>query len=238
MAGESGAVSVEKYNGIASDLIGLIHQSAEAFLDTVDCTPQFHWKDNLAGDQCFEEQGAGTPPTGTDHIWVDTVDIVFFAGHGNPNGPVFGVTNFDDGQAKPDEVRWGNIDLEWIAFHSCSILHHSGGNNVFQRWRDAFQGLHYILGFRTTAWTCGDTLGRRFAELLNAGERINRAWIRASRETQPSSTHGAYLRADIIKSNKKITNTFNDHLWGHGYVSPDPDPKEGTVRLIYCSWSC
>lgn len=238
MAGESGAESVEKYHGRAADLIGLIHISAEAFLNTVNCSKKFHYKDDLAWDQDFEAPGVGTPSTGTDHSYVDNVDIVFFAGHGTPNGPYFGRSDRDDGQAKPDEVRWGDKDLRWIAFHACQTLHHSASNNVCNRWRKAFQGLHYILGFSTIAWTCGDTLGKRFAQLLNTGVKVRDAWIRACKESQPSSTHTAYLRADIYEGDKKTTDTYNDHLWGHGYVSPDPHPSKGTLKLFYYSAPC
>ena len=247
MAGKSGAESVEKYHGRADDLNGLIHISAKAFLDTVDCTKKFHWKDDLAWDRDFEESGVGTPPGGTDHLYADKVDIMFFAGHGTQNGPYFGRSDRDDGIAKPTEIRLGNIDLEWMAFHACCTLCHypssgsclykdrcgdySSSTNVFNRWRNSFQGLHYILGFGTIAWTCGDALGKRFAQLLNAGSRVGDAWIRACKESQPYSTRTAYLRAG--KSGK---NTYNDHLWGHGYVSPDPRPPG--IYLVYFSTPC
>lgn len=238
MAGEVGVESVEKYHGRAADLIGLIHKSADAFYNTVDCSKKFRWRDDLAWDQDFEAPGVGTKPKGTDYAYVDNVDIVFFAGHGSPNGAFFGRSDRDDGQAKPTEVRWGDKDLEWIAFHACQTLYHSSSNNVFNRWRKAFQGLHYILGFRTVAWTCGTTLGKRFAQLLNAGWRVRDAWIRASIESQPSSTRTAYLRADVYKGGSKLTNTYNDHLWGHGYVSPDPRPSKGNLWLYYYSTPC
>jgi hypothetical protein len=245
MAGDVGVESVEKYHGRAADLIGLIHQSAEAFYNTVDCYKRFKYKDDWAWDQDFEAPGVGTPNKGTDYALADNVDIVFFAGHGSPNGPFFGVANHDDGQAKPNEVRWGDKDLEWIAFHACQTLQNLPGNKAVDRWRNAFQGLHYILGFSTIAWTCGDSLGKRFATLLNNGWRVRDAWIRACQETQPSSTHTAYIRADLYEPTKaggkvRVTNTYNDHLWGHGYVSPDPDPESapGELRLIYYSTPC
>jgi hypothetical protein len=237
MAGEVGAESVERYHGRAADLVGLIHQSADAFYNTVDCTKKFRFKDDSAWDQDFEAPGVGTPSTGYDYAYADNVDIVFFAGHGSPNGPFFGRSDRDDGEAKPNEARWGDKNLEWIAFHACSTLHHSSSNSV-NRWRNAFQGLHYILGFSTTAWTCGDTLGKRFAQLLNAGWRVKDAWIRASIESQPSSTHTAYLRADVYSGGSKLTNTSEDHLWGHGYVSPDPKPSKGSLVLYFLSTPC
>ena len=56
--------------------------------------------------------------------------------------------NHDDGEARPSEVRWRNIDLKWIAFDACEVLRFSG---AFTRWKPAFKGLHYILGFETGA---------------------------------------------------------------------------------------
>ena len=151
--------------------------------------------------------------SGSDSTWVDNVDIAFFAGHGNPQGPIFGTT-IDSGQATPNEVRLGDLDLEWIAFHACQVLQREG---VFDRWGPSFTGLHYMLGFDTI---CHDETnrGRYFADHLNNGWRVRDAWIAAAQETEGSDCRWAYLRADAAG-----TNTYEDHWHGKGFVSSDPD---------------
>ena len=199
---------VQKYNGRAAD-VSNTRAAAEGFYNTLQGVRSFNWGDDLAWDRDFEEQGAGSPSSGTDTVWVDNVDIVFYAGHGSPSGPFFGTT-LDSGEATPGEVRWGNGDLEWIAFHACQVLARDG---VFDRWGPVFVGLHYILGFHTNAHD-ESKRGRYFADKLNAGWRVRDAWIHACQETEGSDREWAYLRAD-----QAGTNTFEDHWHGKGFVS-------------------
>lgn len=216
---------VKKYHGRASNLSNTQAQ-AEGFYNTLSGTRRFNWGDDLAWDQDFEEQGVGSPGSGTDRTWVDSVDFVFFSGHGSTGGPLFGVTT-DNGVAAPTEVRWGNQDLEWIALDACNVLERDG---VFDRWGwPVFRGLHYILGFHTTT---GDESkrGRYLAENLNDGLPVREAWIRACQETEGSDVEWAYLRADAPG-----TNTFADHWHGKGFVSADPT---NPTTLFYLRGSC
>lgn len=224
--GTIGVEWVKKYHGRASNLSNTQKQ-AEGFYNKLSGTRRFNWGDDLAWDQDFEEQGVGSPATGTDTTWVDSVDIVFFSGHGSSPGPLFGRADRDDGRARSTECRWGNKQLEWIAFDACEILQRSG---VFGRWGwPVFRGLHYILGFHTT---CGDEKkrGRYFAENLNDGQKVRRAWINACQETEGSGTQWAYLRAGT-----STANTYNDHWHGKGSVSSDPT---NPTYLVYCRGSC
>jgi hypothetical protein len=242
MAGDVGIEWVKKYHGRASDLTNTKAQ-AQGFYNKVDCYKRFNYGNDSAWDQDFEAPGVGTPSTGIDYALVDAVDIVFFSGHGSQNGPFFGVADHDDGEAKPTEVRWGDKDLEWIAFDACRLLSNAP-TSAKSRWKNAFQGLHYILGFKTT---CSDEKyrGTYFAKYLNKGWRVKDAWIKACQLTEGSGTHTAYIRADLYEPTKtggkvRVTDTYKDHLWGHGYVSPDPDPETapGKLRLIYYSTPC
>lgn len=216
---------VKKYHGRASNLSNTQKQ-AEGFYNKLSGTRAFNWGDDLAWDQDFEEQGVGAPVTGTDHIWIDTVHIAFFSGHGGPTGPIFGIADRDDGRARNTEVRWGNGDLNWIAFDACQLLSQDG---VFDRWRNAFHGLHIILGFHTT---CHDESkrGRYFAGYLNDGYTVIQAWKKACKETEGSSTQWAYVRS----GGGDGVNTYNDHWHGKGWVSPDPT----NTQRWYARGSC
>lgn len=212
--GTIGIEWVNKYHGRASDLKNN-DDNARGFYNALDGTRQFEYSNDLAWDQDFEESGIGSPSAGTDQIFVDNVDIVFFSGHGSSAGALFGRADKDDGTAKHSEMRLGNRQLEWIVFDACEVLKYDSGN-VFDRWRSVFKGLHYILGFDTTCSDVSDR-GKKFAKRLNDGWTVREAWIKACEETQGSGTKWAYLRAG-----QSGADTYNDHWHGKGYVSPDP----------------
>jgi len=223
--GTIGIEWVKSYHGRASNLTNTKPQ-AEGFYNTLSATRQFNWGDDLAWDQDFEQQGKGSPTTGTDTSWVDNVDMVFFSGHGSPGSFLFGVAT-DDARAKPTEIVWGNRDLEYIALDACNVLEESG---VFSRWGwPVFKGLHLMLGFHTTTGDEPDR-GRILAQYLNAGNTVRSAWIKACQDTEGSDTQWAYLRAD-----QAGTDTYNDHWWGKGSVSSDPS---NPTTLYYARGAC
>ncbi len=223
--GSIGIEWVRQYHGLAGNLTNTKPQ-AEGFYNTLSATRRFQWGDDLAWDRDFEQQGVGSPASGTDTLWADNVDMVFFSGHGSPSGFLFGVKT-DDAKVKPTEVRWGDKELEWIALDACNVLE---ANGVFNRWGwPVFKGLHYILGFHTTTGDEPDR-GRLLAQYLNNGETMRRAWIKCCQDTEGSDTQWAYLRADAPG-----TDTYNDHWWGKGSVSADPDSP--TV-LYYARGAC
>lgn len=187
---------------------------AEGFANTLTAVRSFNFGDDLAWDQDFEEQGVGSPATGTDTSYADSVDFAFLSGHGNSGGVSFGRKDRDNGTMHRSEVRLGNTRLKWIAVDACEVLQAGG----LSAWTAAFGGLHYILGFHTT---CADESkrGRYLADDLNQGYTVREAWIRTCQETEGSGTELAYLRADGAG-----TATFSDHWIGKGFVSPDPRP--------------
>jgi len=225
-----GTIGIEwanKYHGRANELKNN-DDNARGFYNTLSGVRRFEYGDDLAWDRDFEEGGVGNPSAGTDQLYADDVDIVFYSGHGSISGAFFGVTSFDDGEAKPTELRLGNRDCEWVVFDACQVLERDN-LNVFDRLGPAFAGLHYMLGFDTI---CGDSSdrGKKFAERLNDGWSIRDAWIRACTETEGSNRNWAYLRADATG-----TDTFNDHWHGKGFVSGDP--VNPTARL-YLRGAC
>jgi len=222
--GTIGIEWVQKYNGLQGNLTNTKAQ-AEGFYNTLSAARGFNWGDDLAWDRDFEQAGAGSPADGTDTIWADHVDMVFFSGHGSPDRFYFGIKK-DDALAKSTELRWGDSQLEWIALDACNVLERDG---VFDRWRPAFRGLHYMLGFHTTTSDEANR-GRILAEHLNAGDTMRVAWIKACQETEDSLVEWAYLRADGGGSD-----TYNDHWHGKWTVSADPS---GPLTLFYGRGAC
>lgn len=218
---------VKNYHGRASNLTNTKPQ-VEGLYNNLSGTKAFNWGDDLAWDRDFEEQGAGSPSSGTDQIWADTVSIAMFSGHGNTAGFLFGIADKDNGNTAPTEMRLGNKNLEWLILDACNVLERDN-LNVFNRVKPAFKGMHYILGFDTVT---GDEAhrGEYMADYLDDGDRVRDAWRKTCQETEGSDTNYAYLRADSAG-----TDTFTDHWWGKGSVSADPS---GSMSFFYLRDSC
>ena len=91
-----------------------------------------------------------------------------------------------------------------------------------------FEGLHYILGYSTNTFDV-DTRGEDFLKYaMKYGWRVKSAWVKATILSENGTT-AAYMRADNGSSD-----TYNDHLWGFGFTSSDPD---NPTTLYYASWS-
>jgi len=210
-----GIIWVNEYHGRADNLYKN-DDNARGFYNTLHGVRQFDYGNDNAWDQHLEQAGVGSPARGSDRILADNVDIVYFSGHGTPNGPLFGVATHDDGIAKPTEMRLGDQQAEWIIFDACEVLQSS------DRWHSVFRGLHFILGFSTVCTDVRDR-GQKFAEYLNDGNWILGSWIAACEETEGSDVRCAALWAE---DSRVGTNTYHDHWHGKGYVSPDPDSPD------------
>ena len=112
---------------------------------------------------------------------MEQADIVYFTGHGSPSGFYFRSDVPDDSQVQGDfttssagndgDLRLGHGDLEWLGLEVCNTLQmdafQQGANrDVFDRWADAFEGLHALLSFTTTSLDLANP-GRAFASALD-----------------------------------------------------------------------
>lgn len=207
---------------------------ADGWVSEFECGEEYAWEEDFK----FRNAPAG----GTDFDYIDAVDFAFFSGEGDSRYIQFGNRSVDSDKFYFEEARWGGDaggtpgeegDLEWIVLDACSTLwwiSNKDGSYVFDRWDQAFDGLHYVLGFHGS---CGDipNRGTIFAQYMKQGWTVRLAWIRATQATEQHAW-GAYLRAERLDP---LTNTYNDHLPGHGYVSPDPYPVD---CFVYCTWPC
>jgi len=194
-------------------------QNAEGFYNTLSGTQKFAHGDDAAQDHHFEENGMGAPATGDDAGFVETVDIVYFAGHGTSLAFEFGVSK-DDARAKPAEIRWGDGRLKWVVLNACDVLLDKPGFRAIDRWGQTFRGLRYILGFGTLTSDEPDR-GQIFALYLNAGSTIREAWVKACQDTEESFTEWAYLRAD-----GNGVSTRQDTWIDHANTPNKPNPPD------------
>lgn len=152
--------------------------------------------------------------SGTDHVFVDTVDIAYHADHGNVGLFCFGNPK-DRCVVNAADVRWGdNDDLEWMVLDDCSTLR----QGQYGVWWPAFQNLHMIISFDTNAHDDGDR-GRIFAEKLVEGWSVQQAWWYASEQTEGSSTYAA-----IAGASNGDTTIYDEGIWTFRHVAPDPMP--------------
>ncbi len=163
---------------------------------------------------------------------MDFHDLSVIACHGAPckiwftTGPA-PATNV---LTAPGDVfhSWGNRDAEWFCALSCSPY----AFPCAWSWAQAFDGLHLQCGFITPAWATGGRFLGGFARLITRGWMpmpISRAWFVARARWQGPGTCVIVLADD--------KRAFMDHLWGYGYVSPDPSIATGTLRgLVYAIW--
>ncbi|MDQ0375475.1 DUF6345 domain-containing protein [Cellulomonas humilata] len=224
------------------------HEDAGGFYDELrvhdGATGKFNWGDGNAFEDDFKANARG----GHADQWVEQADIVYFTGHGSPSGFYFRSDVPDDSQVQGDfttsaagndgDLRLGHGDLEWLGLEVCNTLQmdafQQGANrDVFDRWADAFEGLHALLSFTTTSLDLANP-GRAFASALDGRwmtamygipefligrhpMRVIDAWFWMAQFTQPS-----WVESAVLYANSSGTNTGADFLHGHGFVSTDP----------------
>lgn len=155
---------------------------------------RYIYNDTWAWEEDFKRQGASGG--GKEHLYVDTVDLQFYVGHGSPSSFTFANTSHDDKWLTSSDCyrSWGDGDNDWVALTSCQVL----GDSNLSGWARCFKGTHLILGFKTNAAarTGTSTQGYRFAKYLTwpYNYRVAQAWYKAGDVSQPS---GRIVRALI-----------------------------------------
>ena len=225
---EFGIEWITDWPGTADDRANWYH-SANGLrneLNGAGWVQRFFWGNSLAWEEDFKAAANG----GTEHIWVDTVDLAMMATHGSGAydsfwnrdlSSVYYSTDHDNWHLSPGESyrALGDDDLEWIAWDSCSVL----DDRSAAYWYTTFDGLHLMLGFANTmyvvypgdggAW--GDQMQKKGWWIFGHGAKtVTQAWFTATDDQQPSG-----VRARVLA---ETLDNYNDYIWGQGYVSPDP----------------
>jgi len=197
---------------------------------------EFNWGEYSAWEEDFKD----STHSGTDTDWIDAVDFVYYQDHGGPDCVSF-TSNHDDHWLSFLHMRLGDGDLDSIVFDACSPLAwvNENGDNVFERWAPALQGIHQICSFGTTSQNSA-TRGTKFATYMtDLGMTIVSAWFRATMETEGSDRLGAVFYGS--KSSNplapQLDDPINDHAYGFGYTCTDPIPGSFGY-YVYITNSC
>jgi Family of unknown function (DUF6345) len=185
-------------------------------------TISVNWSEGNVWESDFKDPALG----GDDSTYADNVDLMWFQGHGNPDGFATNPTP-GDGFVSRTDARWGNNDLEWLVVHSCSVLElGSGATHVQNRWRPAFRGLHMLLGYGNSSYNV-DGDGNEFGDdLADDDMRIRSAWVDANESEQPDGVIYRYM--GVYGPNGEWNR--NDYFHGIGSVSAD-------ITTVTGAWS-
>jgi hypothetical protein len=183
---------------------------------------EFSWLDQNAWEDDFKDPSLA----GHDSNWTDHVDMTYWQGHGSPTGFSFsGCSSTDDTFLANTDARWGNGDVEWMSLFTCLVLANtSGGQSWWQRWGNAFDGLHQLNSFHTVSYHSASHGGTYANYMLrtpflwwNKPMSVRSAWAQASIDDQPSSVVWATMGP--IGAGGMVN--LNDYFWGKGNVGPD-----------------
>jgi uncharacterized protein DUF6345 len=223
-----GTIGIEWINSYHGRATNLRHtgQQARGFYSTLDALRGYELFEDDAWDTDFEHSGTGRPPAGEATLYVETVDMVYFSGHGHWSGAFFGVADHDNGQAGYREIILGKR-LDWVVFDACDVLKHEpygAAGDAIWRWGPSFGGIRAMLGFDNE---CSDEPHRGYylALEMNEGRPVLGAWRRACQESEnDSSTYYAFIYAVAPTGS-----TYGDQWHGHGVRVRKPMHPVGLV---------
>jgi hypothetical protein len=173
---------------------------------------------------------------GTSHAsYVDKMDVVFISGHGNSyiwqcvQSPSQ-IVDFRNVPGYGDLST--NGDLEFLIIESCStVTPYPDDNNYRNSWKNMFQGLHQLVGFRTLS-VSDNGIPNNYAKKLKANQGVWQAWFDAVNEER-SWTHSdvsSGVPYPGFASAIVYSTTDNDRL---GAYSNDP---AGGTSGMYSWW--
>ncbi|MFZ2634419.1 MAG: DUF6345 domain-containing protein [Desulfosalsimonadaceae bacterium] len=224
-ADSAGYEVVNNFNGVITpDLFDCVSEGRK-FEDAIQNNSSWNVKFGQENNGAWEKHFKADYLGGRDEWYIDDVDLALYSGHGGSTGFWFPTWN-DDTFVGYGDVDWGDRQLEWIIIDACAVLNDSNGL-VYNKWAwPVFEGLHYILGYSSIT-TDVDTRGEDFIDYaMGSNYPVRNAWITATQISENNTT-AAYLRAD-----DNNTDTYNDHLWGFGYTSDDPDRAQPPFRIL------
>ena len=197
-------------------------EDAEGFSDNLTSDPQWQLKFEIYEDDIDRSQWEYT----NDQNYVETVHFAYYAGHGyvdQTTGFCWLIFHGGDYAARysariwPDYCDWGNEGpLKWVALAACHV-----GIKAFK----ALNGVHLICAAKCEIGEF--EYGGHFGQYLVNGRPIKDAWF----DTMDLADEVANVVPGEVNVLGEDSSVENDHIYGHGYVAPDPP-----VDAYYYEW--
>lgn len=170
--------------------------------------------------------------------FVEQLDIAYYAGHAGDQGWQLREPSHAQLIASnlgPGKTSYGESYLKWIAIAACGSMQDAliepDQEDALFRWRNAYDGLHGLLGFANTIVPRAD-FGRTFVRRMREGHTFVQAWLRAARECQsfghnPAGRdgHATWVCAQWASRNG-VASPLQDRLPRFGRVTTAPKPAD------------
>jgi hypothetical protein len=193
---------------------------------------RFLWCGNNAWEQDFKRSSAG----GTEQSNLDTVDLMFYVGHGSPSSFTFD-SSVDDHNLTPNDCNysWGDGDNEWVGLTSCQVLADSNRS----QWAACMKGTHQILGFISNAAARMGTAtqGYNWAYYITNNWTVTGAWFKACDVAQPAGRKVRVLAEELACYNDRPWSgivcsdawDYDYYYWDHTCGSELPRPMDVSI---------
>lgn len=163
-----------------------------------------------------------------NNYYVDAMDVAYYSGHGSP----WYITTKavpSQGLSIANGVPWGDYNLEFIIFQSCTVVPSVETANWWSNWTGAgraFQGLHQAIGYRTLSYS-GNGISNNYGGRVAAGQAMWQGWFNAVNDERSwwrGSSYPGYASVVLYPG------LDNDTLY---YFGPDPPAGSGWLRTYY-----
>ena len=167
--------------------------------------------------------------TTANNWYVDAMDVAYYSGHGNNWYITTTAGPPQQGLSIANNVPWGDYNLEFIIFESCSVVPSVPEGDWWTNWTGsgrAFQGLHQAIGFRTISYS-GNGIASNFGGRVAGGQAMWQAWFQAVNDER-SWWMGSFYPG--MASVVLYPGLDNDTLYVFG---ADPPAGSGWLRTYY-----
>ncbi len=193
--------------------------------------------------------------TGGPSARVNNAEIAYFVGHGNSDGPFYSSKGFNGNtyMMVPSQYRLGRDNggqntLRWAVWSACETLYDGvtdqsrinwdGPVAPLNRWFQAFNGLHAIVGMRSLGWQgywhggSDDTRQRAsdFVNLISGGTDFSWAWFLANRYCVWDELDRGFESA-VLTAEAEGTD-YSTEL----FTAPYPDYTTPPTGFYYATW--
>jgi len=174
----------------------------------------YSWSFDYDNEYVYEDDFRGD-----NNDFVDAVDLTMVAGTGSS-----GKFNFAEDHGgcalashEVDDQIYGNTDMEWMCIHGGKVMNNESHQD---NWHQSFDHLHLMCSWQTTCKSHA-SMGSSFANrLVDQAKEVDQSWRGAARASHGSSSGSKDYATFIIGETEEC---FEDHVWGVGNVSSDPN---------------